>query len=119
MKLVFRKTMIGALAGVIALGSLVWAAPAQAGNKHIAGALLGGLVVGAIIGAHSGPVYGAPIYQQPIYQQPIYRHPVYQQRAYRPAPRHYVVQQRCHIERQRVWDPHYGHFIKQKVKVCY
>ncbi|MFZ1814249.1 MAG: hypothetical protein WBO55_05680 [Rhizobiaceae bacterium] len=102
----FRKTAIAAIAALalIGAGSVVAPTQAQAGDKHVAGALIGGLVLGAIIGSHAQPGYAQPYYGQPHYVQPSYGV------TYGP---------RCHWQKQRVWNPYYGHYIWRKARVCY
>ena len=100
-----------AITGVAALamvaGSL--AAPVEAkANDKVAGALFGGLVAGAIIGSVARPVYAAPVYAAPVYRPRVY----YAQPVYRAAPR-------CTYEPRRVWDPYYGGYVVDQVRVCY
>lgn len=107
MKRTIRNGMIAAFAGVAmaAAGSVSIPAQAKAGDR-VAGALLGGFVAGAVIGSAIRPVYGAPVYAAPVYRPRVYAAPVY-------------VAPRCHMERRRIWDPYYGRYMIDRVRVCY
>lgn len=72
-----------------------WQADARADGGRITAGVLGGLAAGTIIGAAvaAPPVYAAP---PPVYYAPP---PAY----YAPPPP-VVVEEPCHIERERYWD---------------
>jgi hypothetical protein len=109
MKAHFANSAIAGAAALamVAVGSL--SAPVEAkANDRVAGALVGGLVAGAIIGSAVRPVYGAPVYAAPVYRPRVY----YAQPVYRVAPR-------CAYEPRRVWDPYYGGYVVDHVRVCY
>jgi hypothetical protein len=109
MKAHIRNCAISGVAALamVAAGSLT--APVEANaHDHVAGALLGGLVAGAIIGSAVRPVYAAPVYAAPVYRPRVY----YAQPVYRVAPR-------CTYQPRRVWDPYYGGYVVDQVRVCY
>lgn len=67
----------------------------------VAAGVIGGLAAGAIIG---GALASRPAYADPYYAPaPVYVAP--------PPPR-------CWTERQNVWDPYYGVYRVQRVRVC-
>lgn len=90
-----RNTAIAGFAAIafVAAGSLAAPTEAHAGGKAAA-AFIGGLVLGGIAAHHAYPAYGAPAYG--VYYGPT-----------------------CHWQKQKVWDPYYGYYTWQKVKVCY
>lgn len=108
-----RNAMVAAAAAVavVAAGSI--AAPVEArANDAFVGGLVGGLVGGAIAGSFARPVYGAPVYAAPVYRPPVvYSRPVYAAPVY--------VAPRCRFENRRVWDPYYGGYVRDRVRVCY
>ena len=66
----------------------------------VAAGVIGGLAAGAIIG---GALATRPAYADPYYA---------------PAPVYVAPQPRCWTERQSVWDPYYGVYRVQRVRVC-
>lgn len=79
-------------AAAIAAGSIVAPAPAFAGSKSgaVAAGVIGGLAVGAMIGAAaSQPRYVAPAYGGPVYVAP--------------APRYCIQQQQYWSNRRQAW----------------
>lgn len=88
-----RNTAFAGAAAIamVAAGSLAAPTHAHANGKVVAG-IVGGLAVGAFLGAaaHAHP-YGYPAY----YGSP------------------------CHFEKRKVWNPAYGYYTWQTVKVCY
>lgn len=105
-----RKTAIAGAAGLamVMAGSLAAPDTAQAGHKgKVAAAIIGGLVVGAIIGSQSRPAYSQ---SYGVRHQPRYR----SHHGHYHAPRRH-----CQIRKQKVWDPYYGYHRWQRVRVCY
>ena len=98
-----RKALIVAAAAAIAVAGTV-SQPAQAGGRDgaIAAGVLGGLAVGAIVGAAaSQPRYApAPAYEpEPVYVAP-------------PPPR-------CYWTRgEPTWDGYRGVWVRPRVQVC-
>ena len=98
-----RNAAIAAIAGFGMVIAGAFAAPDQAHAGHkgkVAAAIVGGLVVGAIIGAHSRPAYSS---SYGAYHRPHYR----------------VRHQRCYWQRQKVWHPYHGYHTWRKVRVCH
>lgn len=111
MKPGIRNGMIaGATAfALLAAGSVTAPVEAKADDR-VAGALLGGFVAGAVVGSLARPVYAAPVFAAPVYR-PLYRRPVYAAPVY--------VAPRCHFQHRQVWDPYYGGYVVDRVRVCY
>ena len=63
-----RKTSIAAIAALSVISAGAFSAPAQAGGKHFAAGLIGGIVAGAIVGSASRNAYAAPVYSAPVYR---------------------------------------------------
>lgn len=108
-----RKTAIAGVAGLAMVFAGALAAPdtAHAGkNGKVAAAIIGGLVVGAIIGSQSRPAYS---HSYGANHRAYYGH--------RPAyhGHHYAPRQRCHWRKRQVWDPYGGFYRWQKVRVCH
>lgn len=103
-----RNTAIAAIAGIGIVLAGAFAAPEQAHAGHkgkVAAAIVGGLVVGAIIGAHSRPAHAG---SYGVYHAPRYH-----------APRYHVRHQHCYWTRQKVWHPYHGYYSVRKVRVCH
>ena len=58
-----RKTAFAAIAAVSVISAGAVSTPAQAGGKHFAAGLIGGIVAGAIVGSASRNAYSAPVYR--------------------------------------------------------
>jgi hypothetical protein len=113
MKPGIRNGMIaGATAfALLAAGSVTAPVEAKAGDR-VAGALLGGFVAGAVVGSLARPVYAAPVYAAPVYRpRVVYGRPAYAAPVY--------VAPRCRYEHRQVWDPYYGDYVIDRVRVCY
>lgn len=102
-----RKAFIAILAALAIAGTFA-ATASDAQARHfrghggaVAAGVIGGLAAGAIIG---GALATRPAYADPYYAPaPVYVAP--------PPPR-------CWTERQQVWDPYYGVYRTQRVRVC-
>jgi hypothetical protein len=95
-----RKILtVTAAAAALALATVAAPQQAEAGHSHVAGAIIGGLAVGALIGAAAanGGYYYAP--------GPYY---------YAPGPYYYGPE--CYWTRQRVWNG-YGWYTR-RIRVC-
>jgi len=78
------KTILGAIAGIMAIAALALPAPAQAGNGVAVGAGLAGFSIGAIVGSALAPgaVYVAPPPPPPVYYGWPYGYYAYGYRPY-------------------------------------
>lgn len=123
--LLTRKLMIGALALGVTGGTLVSSInQAEAGWRHgyggnrggaLAAGIIGGVAVGALLGAASRPAYAAPAYG---YGSPVYSAPSY----YAPASGYYeeepvYYRPTCHWQRQKIWQDPYTYTVR-RVKIC-
>lgn len=99
-----RKGFVAFLAVLAIAGTLAASmSDAQAQRRRggaVAAGVIGGLAAGAIIG---GALAGRPAYADPYYA---------------PAPVYVAPAPRCWTERQNVWDPYYGVYRVQRVRVC-
>jgi hypothetical protein len=90
--------------GLTAAAMILPSAPARADNGEIAAGILGGLAVGAIIGAGAAqPQAPAPVYVAPA---PVYVAPP------PPPPTCYWTQS------EPVWDGVHGIWVRHQVQVC-
>jgi hypothetical protein len=95
-----RKILtVTAAAAALALATVAAPQQAEARHGHIAGAIIGGLAVGALLGAAAanGGYYYAP--------GPYY---------YAPGPYYYGPE--CYWTRQRVWNGYRWH--SRRIRVC-
>lgn len=100
-----RKALTAFVAALAIGGTLAATtidAQARSRGGAVAAGVIGGLAAGAIIG---GALANRPAYAAPA---PYY--------GYAPAP--VYVQPRCWTERRRVWDPYYGVWRTDRVRVC-
>jgi hypothetical protein len=95
-----RKTLTAiAVAATFALASVAAPQPAQARNGRVAAGIIGGLAVGALIGAAAanGPHYYGPSY-------------------YYGPPRRYYYRPHCRWQRESYWNGYRWH--SHRVRVC-
>ena len=95
-----RKTLTAlAMAATFALATVATPQSAQARNGRIAAGIIGGLAVGALIGAAAA--HGGPYYRPRYYYGP---------------PRRYYYRPHCWWERERYWNGY--RWRSHRVRVC-
>lgn len=107
-----RKALTAlAVAATFALATVATPQSAEARNGRKAAAIIGGLAVGALVGAAiaSGPHYSGP----PRYYAPKRRH---SRRHWRRHSRRYYYRPHCWWERERYWNGY--RWRRQRVRVC-
>ena len=100
-----RKAFTAFLAALAIAGTLAASmSDAQAQRYRRGGAVAAGVIGGLAAGA----IIGGALATRPAYADPYYA----------PAPVYVAPRPRCWTERQQVWDPYYGVYRMQRVRVC-
>jgi MFS family permease len=102
-----RKAFTAFLAALVVAGTLV-VTVSDAEAQRWRGRRGGAVAAGVIGGLAAGAIIGGALATRPAYADPYYA----------PAPVYVAPQPRCWTERQQVWDPYYGVYRVQRVRVC-